>query len=752
MKVCIAEKPSVAKEIAKILGANQRKDGYFQGDQYAVTWTFGHLCTLYTPDDYKPHWKRWDFNTLPMLPERFETKVISNQGVQKQFQVVKSLFEKADLVINCGDAGQEGELIQRWVLKMAGYTGPVERLWISSLTPEAIKEGFQQLKPSETYEKLYHAGSARAIGDWLLGMNATRLYTLKYGRNNRVLSIGRVQTPTLAMVVERHLEIENFKPQPYWELQTVFKGARFAYEEGRFLAKEKGEEVVEKIKDLPLEITSVSKKKGKELHPPLFDLTGLQVYANNKFSYSADQTLKIAQNLYEQKLITYPRVDTTYLPMDQYPKIQGILNGLKAYSTLIEPLRSGPLKKSKKVFNDSKVTDHHAIIPTGLEGHLSELDRPVYDAIVKRFIAAFYPDCEYAQTQMKAQVDGYEFKATGKVIVNPGWRAILKSSKSISDKKTTELPDLKKGDKGPHEPLFEEKTTSPPKPFTEATLLRGMETAGKKVDNDELRDLMKANGIGRPSTRANIIETLFKREYIRKEKKNLIPTNIGVELIQTIKNKLLTSAELTGQWEKKLKDIEGGTYSAARFIHEMKYMVDSLVTEVRSEQSSAIVLKKNVSKAKKKKALTPCPKCKNGSILKGKELYGCSSFKEGCDFRLPQTYAGKKISESQIDKLIKKGQTDLLKGFKFKDNKLNGRLVINESFELSFKPNQAKKDKDNFVCPSCQKGSIQKDKSAFICDQKTDCGFEVSFDKLRAKAQGQKLDKETVRKIIRSFA
>ncbi|MGB0838401.1 MAG: DNA topoisomerase 3, partial [Flavobacteriaceae bacterium] len=724
MKVCIAEKPSVAKEIAQILGANTRRDGYFEGEQYCVTWTFGHLCTLYTPDDYKPHWKRWDFNTLPMLPERFETKVIDNPGVQKQFNSIKNLFQKADTVINCGDAGIEGEVIQRWVIEKTGYTGPVERLWISSLTPEAIKEGFANLKPAENYDLLYHAGSSRAIGDWLLGMNATRLYTLKYGRDRQVLSLGRVQTPTLAMLVERYLEIQNFKPQPYWELQTEFKNGVFAYEEGKFLNKEAGEKVLQEIETEDFEIIEVTKKKGKELPPSLFDLTGLQVYCNNKFGYSADQTLKVAQSLYEKKLITYPRVDTTYLPDDIYPKIPEILSGLSKYAKFTSSLLGQEIKKSKKVFDNKKVTDHHAIIPTGYEGGMSEMDAPVYDAIVKRFIAAFYPDCIVANTNMKGQVLDYIFKANGKVIVSPGWREVLhpKSSQTQEKSKDKLLPDLKKGDRGAHKPLFVEKQTSAPKQYTEATLLRAMETAGKKVEDEELRDLMKANGIGRPSTRANIIETLFRRKYIKKEKKNLIPTSVGVQLIQTIGDKQITSAKLTGLWEKKLKDIEQGEYSAALFIREMKQMVDELVVQVRLEQHQGIrqMTPTSTKKSSPKKAglsTEKCPKCKEGTLLKGSENYGCSNYSKGCDFLMPFKFEGKKISDTQFKKLLKKGKTDLLKGFKISDQKINAFLSFDQTYKLMLNPEKSKttSDSNSLICPRCNKGEIQKGKTAFGC-------------------------------------
>jgi len=580
MKVCIAEKPSVAREIAQVLGANTKRDGYYEGNGYAVTYTFGHLCTLMEPNDYKPYWKSWDLNNLPMLPEKFKTKVTSNSGIQKQFKIVKSLFDKADLVINCGDAGTEGELIQRWVLDQANYKGKVQRLWISSLTTEAIKEGFNNLKDSKDYDNLYYAGFSRAIGDWLLGMNATRLYTVKHGGYKQVLSVGRVQTPTLAMVVNRFKDIENFKPQPYWELQTMYRNTLFAYEEGRFLKMEDGEILAYKVKEDDFEIVSTTKKKGKEYAPKLFDLTGLQVYCNTKFGFSADETLKIVQKLYEQKAVTYPRVDTTFLPNDVYPKVHGILSKLTKYAQLTQPLLGKKIKKSAKVFNDKKVTDHHAIIPTGMEINLQYNQQQVYDIIVKRFIGVFYPDCDVSNTTIIGKAAEVNFKTTGKEILKEGWKVVFKFGKSPSssalDKDT--LPTFIKGEKGPHEPSFLEKQTKPPNQFTEASLLRAMETAGKQVDDDELRDLMKENGIGRPSTRANIIETLFRRQYIKRNKKQLIPTVTGIALIDTIQSELLKSAELTGRWEKQLKDIEKGEYSASEFIKNMKKMVDDWFT------------------------------------------------------------------------------------------------------------------------------------------------------------------------------
>ena len=616
MKVCIAEKPSVAREIATVLGANTKCDGYYKGNGYAVTYTFGHLCTLFEPNDYRAHWKSWDLNNLPMLPEKFKTKVVDNTGIRKQFNIVKSLFDKATLVINCGDAGQEGELIQRWVIRQAAYTGEVKRLWISSLTTEAIKEGFNNLKASKDYDNLYYAGFSRAIGDWLLGMNATRLYTVKYGGYKQMLSVGRVQTPTLAMVVNRFKEIENFKPQPYWELQTLYRDTLFNYEDGRFLKMEAGKILADKIKESDFEIISIAKKKGKEYAPKLFDLTGLQVYCNTKFGFSADDTLKIVQKLYEQKVVTYPRVDTTFLPNDVYPKVRGILQKLTNYQKLTATLLGKKIKRSTKVFNDKKVTDHHAIIPTGVQINLQYNQQQLYDIIAKRFIAVFYDDCDVANTTVIGKADTVKFKTTGKEILSKGWRIVFDNPKAKDTKEKGILPTFKKGEKGPHKPSFLEKQTKPPNQFTEATLLRAMETAGKQVDDDEMREIMKENGIGRPSTRANIIETLFKRKYIVRNKRQLLPTSTGIQLISIIKNKILKSAELTGSWEKQLKKIEKGDFSAGKFIKNMKKMVDHLVYEVRSEKVNKTIscvadkqtkLKKPIKATKNHRGYTELP-------------------------------------------------------------------------------------------------------------------------------------------------
>ncbi|MDR1224028.1 MAG: DNA topoisomerase 3 [Tannerella sp.] len=600
MKVCIAEKPSVAREIAEVLGATQKKDGYMEGNGYQVSWTFGHLCTLKEPHDYSSDWKSWNVRFLPMIPPRFGIKLIDNPSYRKQFKILETLIQHAEEVINCGDAGLEGELIQRWVMQKAGCKCPVRRLWISSLTEEAIREGFLTLKDQAEYQFLYEAGLSRAIGDWILGMNATRLYTLRYGQNKQVLSIGRVQTPTLALIVKRQKEIENFKPEPYWELKTVYRDTTFSSVQGRFSRKEEGEELLQKIMDKPFTITDVTKKRGKESAPRLFDLTSLQVECNKKFAFSADDTLKLIQSLYEKKMTTYPRVDTTFLSEDIYPKVPQTLKGLVDYTPLTAPLLAAKIPKSKKVFDNSKVTDHHAIIPTGVPArNLMENERRVYDLVARRFIAAFYPDCEISTTTVLGEVEEVKFKATGKQILSPGWRVIFEKEekeqvndnsrnsdgKQRPEENTVVLPEFVKNESGPHTPDFAEKWTTPPKPYTEATLLRAMETAGKFVEDDELRDALKENGIGRPSTRAAIIETLFKRNYIRKERKNLYATPTGVELTDTIQEELLKSAELTGQWEKKLRRIEQGAYRAGLFIEELKEMMEQIVRNVLSDRN-----------------------------------------------------------------------------------------------------------------------------------------------------------------------
>lgn len=700
MIVCIAEKPSVAEDIAKIIGATQRhrvgrNAGYFEGNGYQVTWTFGHLCELKDPEQYTPYWKTWSLSALPMIPERFGIRL--KEGVEEQFGVIRELFGKAERIINCGDAGQEGELIQRWVMQKASAQCPVERLWISSMTEEAIREGFAQLRPQEEYRGLYEAGLCRAIGDWLLGMNATRLYTLKFGDRSRrgaqPLSIGRVQTPTLALIVHRQQEIERFVPEPYWVLSTVYRDTTFTArldtgeeeEEGKTAERERtenkgvakrgftdraeAEAALRAIENTPFTVTAVTKKKGSEAPPRLFDLTALQVECNRKFGYGADLTLEIVQQLYEAKYTTYPRVDTTFLPDDMYGKSKGILNGLSGlYGDLLTPLRGEKLRKSKKVFDSSKVTDHHAIIPTGVPPRaLTDVQRRVYDLIARRFIAVFYPDCRFATTTVDGEAADVPFRATGKVILDEGWRAVFRrdpakdeNTPQRADEERT-LPDFTKGESGPHTPTLTAKETTPPKPFTEATLLRAMETAGRTVDNEELRDALKENGIGRPSTRAAIIQTLFRRGYIRRRNKSLEATPTGVELIGVIKEELLKSAELTGQWENKLRRIEHHDYSAQQFIAELKQMVCELVDTVlrdanprrvtasaSAELPARLTAKKGESatatatappneKPKRKviRAGSPCPQCGEGKVLKGKTAYGCSRWKEGCTWRKP---------------------------------------------------------------------------------------------------------------------
>jgi DNA topoisomerase-3 len=707
MKLCIAEKPSVAKEIATILGANLKKDGYFEGNGYWVSWTFGHLCTLKEPHDYTSLWKWWNLATLPMIPSRFSIKVMEDQGVQKQFRTIESLVERCEEVINCGDAGQEGELIQRWVLLKANNKKPVKRLWISSLTEEAIREGFDSLREGQDFKNLYAAGSSRAIGDWLLGMNATRLYTLKYGKNKQVLSIGRVQTPTLAMIVERQKTILNFKAQKYWELKTNYRDVLFSSTVGKIHDKERAEKALEYVKDKDFEVKSYEQKEGKEQPPRLFDLTSLQVEANNKFSFSADHTLKLIQNLYEKKLVTYPRVDTTFLSEDIYPKVPKIMSGLKYFSKLTEPLMGKPFRKSKKVFNDKKVTDHHAIIPTGISpSGISPDEQKIYNTVTLRFISVFYPDCTVSNTTVMGAVEKVEFKATGKQIIEPGWRVVYdqqkaeqkatpqeaqKDASEQSKKDNTEniMPHFEEGEKGPHKAEIQEKETRPPKYYTEATLLRAMETAGKNVDDEELREAMKENGIGRPSTRANIIETLFRRRYIEKKKKNIHATVTGVGLIDTIQSDLLKSAELTGQWEHKLRLIEKGEYEVSTFKKELIDMVVDITNGVKSSKGQSIQLADEAPKKDPKSvAGKDCPKCQKGKLLKGKSAYGCSEYKNGCSFVLPFVVMGKKLSDKNHLDLVTNGKTTKLKGFKMQVSggdgieKRDGKLVLTEDFNL----------------------------------------------------------------------
>lgn len=678
MIVCIAEKPSVAKDIARILGATSSHDGYMEGNGYQVTWTFGHLCTLKEPDDYTPMWKRWSLSALPMIPQRFGIKLIDDKGIIKQFSVIEKLMQNADGIINCGDAGQEGELIQRWVMQKAQAKCPVKRLWISSMTDEAIREGFHTLKDQQEYQPLYLAGLSRAIGDWLLGMNATRLYTLKYGQNRQVLSIGRVQTPTLALIVNRQKEIDNFEPEPYWVLSTIYRDTLFTATKGKFTSKEEGEQSFAKIADKPFTVTDVQKKAGREAPPHLYDLTSLQVDCNKKFSMSAETTLNVIQSLYEKKLTTYPRVDTQYLSDDIYPKCPATLKGLRGYEAFTQPLIGKPLPKSKKVFDTSKVTDHHAIIPTGVPAsNLTDLEQHVYDLVARRFISVFYPDCKFSTTTVMGKVDDVEFKVSGKQINDPGWRVLYaKDAQPVDsdDKKNQDeertLPAFTKGESGPHTPTLTEKWTTPPKYYTEATLLRAMETAGKFVDDEELRAALKENGIGRPSSRANIIETLFKRRYIKRERKNIVATPTGIELIDTIKEELLKSCELTGIWEKKLRDIEHKKYDAGQFINELKQQITTIVNDVLADNSNrhvTVLTDEDLKKKSRKKATspkkktetevgktdnndektvqslpaddsiigTPCPVCDKGHIVKGKTAYGCDRWREGCTFRMP---------------------------------------------------------------------------------------------------------------------
>jgi DNA topoisomerase-3 len=585
MIVCIAEKPSVAKDLAEILGAKTRRDGFFEGNGYQVTWTFGHLCTLKEPHDYNEKWKSWRLESLPIIPESFGIKVIEDNGVKKQFSVIENLVKSAETVVNCGDAGQEGELIQRWVLQKANCKVPVKRLWISSLTEEAIRKGFKELKEAKNYDRLYAAGSARAIGDWLLGINATRLFSTKFGKGTTVLSIGRVQTPTLALIVQRQKEINAFKQEEYWELKTIYRETEFSCQINRLKTREKAQKGLEYLLNKPFEITSFEQKEGKEGNPRLFDLTGLQVEANKKKGYSAEETLKYVQSLYEKKLVTYPRVDTTYLSEDLHPKIPGILSNLEDYQAYVNPLLQKPLPKNKQIFDDKKVSDHHAIIPTGVKpGAWSMDEKIIYDMICRRFIAVFYPECKVSNTTVLGKVDELIFKATGKQILEPGWRLLYQNDKKEEEEKKADeektLPLFTEGESGPHEPFIHQGKTTPPKPYTEATLLRAMETAGKLVEDEEMRDMLKLNGIGRPSTRANIIETLFKRRYIEKKKKNILATETGINLIDTIQNDLLKSVELTGQWERKLRLIEKGEYEMQTFKAELIKLVRELTDEV----------------------------------------------------------------------------------------------------------------------------------------------------------------------------
>ena len=675
--VCITEKPSVARDIAAIIGANTRREGFFEGNGYQVTWTFGHLCCLKEPHDYTPLWKRWSLGALPMLPPKFGIKVIDDEGIRRQFKVIESLVTSADEVVNCGDAGQEGELIQRWVMQKAGVHCPVKRLWISSLTDQSIREGFAQLQPESKFDNLYYAGMSRAIGDWILGMNATRLYSLKYGGQGNVLSIGRVQTPTLALIVKRHFEIANFKPENFWELKTVYRDVTFNATKGRFNDPAEAETTLASLAEAPFVITSVTDKKGREAPPRLFDLTSLQVECNRRWGWTAEESLQLIQSLYEKKVTTYPRVDTTYLSEDIYPKIPDILRQMTPYADRTAPILAGKIPHSKKVFDNSKVTDHHAIIPTGQSpAALVGNERKLYHLIAMRFIAAFYPDCVFLQTTVLGKAAEVEFKAIGKVIESPGWRSLFAGDTSDNDKSDSEdriMPPFKEGESGPHEPSLQQKTTQPPKYYTEGTLLRAMESAGKTVDDEHLREAMKENGIGRPSTRAAIIETLFKRRYIYRERKNIMASQAGIDLIATIRDELLKSAKMTGLWENKLRRIERGDYSAPEFISELKTQISEIVINVLTDNSARRIEtteekkpEKPKKEAKPKAKRSPrkkkiesldaivCPTCGKGHIIKGHTAYGCSRYAEGCTCRLPFEQYPDTLTPAQLADKIKK--------------------------------------------------------------------------------------------------
>ncbi|GAA4504183.1 DNA topoisomerase 3 [Hymenobacter ginsengisoli] len=820
MKVCLAEKPSVAREIAQVIGADRRMDGYYEGNGYQVTWTFGHFCQLKEPDDYRPEWKRWSLHDLPMIPDQFGIKLMRrDDGVVKQFNTIKRLLDAATEVINCGDAGQEGEVIQRWVIHEAKCRKPVKRLWISSLTEEAIRQGFNNLRDGKEFDSLYQAGRSRAVGDWLLGLNATRLFTLKYTTygDKQLLSIGRVQTPTLALLVDRYHEIRNFKPEPYWVLKTEYRGTTFtrinteaeqkeaqdAPDEqsrlralGYFVKEDEANKALETVRPAPLTVTNVEIKKGRESPPRLFDLTALQVQCNNQLGLSAEDTLKIVQALYEKKAVSYPRVDTTFLPDDIYPKIPGILRGI-GYSNLTGPLLANKIPKTSKVFNNNKVTDHHAIIPTGSGGPSGGMESSVYDIIVRRFISAFYPDCEVSNTTVLAEAAGFLFRVRGRQILSPGWRVVYgdpsqqaapkpaapagekaATGNDDDDVVSTVLPSFVKGENGPHQPRLESKMTQPPKDYTEASLLRGMETAGRNIDDDELRLAMKENGIGRPSTRAAIIETLFKRNYIRRDKKRILPTPTGVELIGLIRNPTLKSAELTGQWEKKLRQIERNELPSDQFLEELKGLVREMVQEVKTDRSGRAVSagsaavaaapsggasspaasgQKAASPAAAKTAapaangLGTCPACKTGHVLRGKTAFGCARFREGCQFRLPIEILGKKLSDPQVKALLAKGRTQLIKGFVTgAGEKLDGALVLDARHQFELVPAAESKpttatDPGQIPCPVCKLGTMLKGSSAFGCSRfREDCQFRVPFE-----WGGKKLTDTQLRQLLR---
>jgi len=817
MKVCIAEKPSVAREIANVLGANRKMDGYYEGNGYQVTWTFGHFCQLKEPEDYRPEWKRWSIHDLPMLPDNFGIKLMRrDDGVVRQFNVIKKLLEAAEEVINCGDAGQEGEVIQRWVLTEAKYRKPFKRLWISSLTEEAIRQGFANLREGSEFDRLYQAGKSRAVGDWLLGLNATRLFTLKYapGRG-QVLSLGRVQTPTLALLVDRYHEIQNFRPEPYWVLRTAYRDTLFSHvappkkgkaeddepdekarlkARGYFVSEEEANAALAAVTGAPFVITGVEIKKGYESPPALFDLTSLQVQCNNQLGLSAEDTLRTVQSLYEKKVVSYPRVDTTFLPDDQYPKIAGILKGLGAYHSLTAPLLAAKIRKSAKVFNNNKVTDHHAIIPTGASaGGLGSQEHSVYDIIVRRFLAAFYPDCEVSNTTVTAEAAGYPFRVRGRQILNPGWRVVYGDPEKqqapsapkapgeadSDDVVSTVLPNFVKDETGPHVPRLDQKVTQPPREYTEAMLLRGMETAGRNIDDDELRQAMKENGIGRPSTRANIIETLFKRGYIRREKKRIVPTPTGVELIGLIRNPTLKSAELTGQWEKKLRQIEGGDLLPDQFLNELKTLVREVVHEVKHDGSRRLIADPTSPATPGAKApvatksqqpttnnqqpigLGLCPKCQTGGVLRGKTAFGCSRFREGCQFRLPIEVGGKKLTDKQVTTLLAKGRTPVIKGYlDDQGQKFDAavRLTAQHQPELvraaESKPTTAT-DPGQIPCPMCKLGTMLRGNAAWGCSRfREDCQFRAPFEwggKTLSDVQMSQLLRKGKTGVIRGF-
>ena len=822
MKVCLAEKPSVAREIAQVIGADRRLDGYYEGNGYQVTWTFGHFCQLKEPDDYRPEWKRWNLHDLPMIPEQFGIKLMRrDEGVVKQFNTIKRLLDNATEVINCGDAGQEGEVIQRWVIHEARCRKPVKRLWISSLTEEAIRQGFNNLRDGKEFDSLYQAGRSRAVGDWLLGLNATRLFTLKYTtyQDKQLLSIGRVQTPTLALLVDRHHEIANFKPEPYWVLKTQYRDTTFtrinteaeqkqaqdAPDEqsrlralGYFVQEDEAKAALAAVQPAPLTVTNVEIKKGRESPPRLFDLTSLQVQCNNQLGLSAEDTLKIVQALYEKKAVSYPRVDTTFLPDDIYPKIPGILRGI-GYQNLTGFLLERKIPKTPKVFNNNKVTDHHAIIPTGSGGPGGGLESSVYDIIARRFIAAFYPDCEVSNTTVLAEAAGYLFRVRGRQILSPGWRVVYgdpaqqtapkptppqvpgtsNQAPEEDDAVSTVLPSFAKGESGPHQPRLESKMTQPPKDYTEASLLRGMETAGRNIDDEELRLAMKESGIGRPSTRAAIIETLFKRNYVRRDKKRLLPTPTGIELIGLIRNPTLKSAELTGQWEQKLRQIERNELPSDQFLEELKGLVREMVQEVKTDRSGravssvkseesgvkseqgankknaaspgAAATKNNSSLLTPNSSLGPCPACQTGHILRGKTAFGCARFREGCQFRLPAEILGKKLTDSQVKSLLSKGRTQLIKGFVTgAGEKLDGALTLDKNLQPELVPAAESKpttatDPGQVPCPVCKLGTMLRGSSAYGCSRfREDCQFRVPFE-----WGGKKLTDTQLRQLLR---